>query len=126
MERKRKLGSLTTFEFRDQCPDDKSCLAYLVEQKWINAFAYYKYDDTKYSMVGDYCRQCIKCYYINFQANGNFFNTVKFLLIKTFNVVCKVSIIWKSLLSTELNCRWHLKQMIGKLFKQNVMVVSTV
>lgn len=118
----QQFQSLTIFDFQAKFPDEKSCLSYLAELKWLDGYAYPKCGNAKYC-IGDreFSRQSAKCHHIACTTSGTLFHKVKFSILKAFYIAYYANTNRKSILNKELSRNLRIMPENCWMFKQKVM-----
>jgi hypothetical protein len=117
----RGVNSIT---FNQRFKDDKDCLEYLSEIKWLTGYNCKRCNNDKFGNGKNiHNRRCTKCRYDESPTAGTMFEKLKFSILIAFHIVFKISTKKKGMSSLELSNEFELRQMTCWSFKQKLQQV---
>lgn len=116
-----KFEGENILEFTDRFPDDRSCLAYLAEQKWANGFICKKCGHSKFTVrKKNLARDCNRCHHVESPTAGTLFHRVRFGIRKAFGIVFEMSATTKGLSSSQVARRYGISRTTAWTFMHKV------
>jgi len=116
-----KFEGENILEFTDMFPDDRSCLAYLSEQKWANGFKCKKCGHNKFTVrKKNLARDCNQCHHVESPTAGTLFHRVRFGIRKAFGIVFEMSATTKGLSSSQVAKRYGISRTTAWSFMHKV------
>ena len=116
-----KFEGENILEFTDMFPDDRSCLAYLSEQKWADGFKCKKCGHNKFTVrKKNLARDCNRCHHVESPTAGTLFHRVRFGVRKAFGIVFEMSATTKGLSSSQVAKRYGISRTTAWSFMHKV------
>jgi len=116
-----KFEGENILEFTDMFPDDRSCLAYLSEQKWADGFKCKKCEHNKFTVrKKNLARDCNRCHHVESPTAGTLFHRVRFGIRKAFGIVFEMSATTKGLSSSQVAKRYGISRTTAWSFMHKV------
>jgi len=116
-----KFEGENILEFTDMFPDDRSCLAYLSEQKWADGFKCKKCGHNKFTVrKKNLARDCNRCHHVESPTAGTLFHRVRFGIRKAFGIVFEMSATTKGLSSSQVAKRYGISRTTAWSFMHKV------
>ena len=116
-----KFEGENILEFTDKFPDDRSCLAYLSEQKWADGFKCKKCGHIKFTVRRkNLARDCNRCHHVESPTAGTLFHRVRFGVRKAFGIVFEMSATTKGLSSSQVARRYGISRTTAWTFMHKV------
>ncbi len=116
-----KFEGENILEFTDRFPDDRSCLAYLSEQKWADGFKCKKCGHIKFTVrKKNLARDCNRCHHVESPTAGTLFHRVRFGVRKAFGIVFEMSATTKGLSSSQVARRYGISRTTAWTFMHKV------
>lgn len=116
------IAHLSIFEFQAKFPDEQSCVDYLAELKWTEAYTCRYCKHKKYCLTKRYGeRRCTKCRKPESATAQTLFHKVKFPLLKAFYIIYYISTSKKGISAAELSRKLDLREKTCWSFKRKVM-----
>ncbi len=116
-----KFEGENILEFTDMFPDDRSCLAYLSEQKWVDGFKCKKCGHSKFTVrKKNLARDCNRCHHVESPTAGTLFHRVRFGIRKAFGIVFEMSATTKGLSSSQMAKRYGISRTTAWSFMHKV------
>lgn len=107
--------------FTEQFPDDKLCLAYLSELKWVEGFICTNCGHTKFTVrKANLARDCNRCHHIESPTAGTIFHKLRFGLRKAFGIIFEMSATTKGLSSSQVAKRYGISRTTAWAFMHRV------
>jgi len=116
-----KFTGENIIDFSDHFSDDKSCLAYLSDQKWSAGFVCTKCGHTKFTIrKKNLARDCNKCHHIESPTAGTMFHRLRFGLRKAFGIIFEMSATSKGLSASQVAKRYGISRTTAWAFMHRV------
>jgi len=116
-----KFTGENILEFTEQFPDDKSCLAYLSELKWVEGYVCKKCGHTKFTVrKKNLARDCNRCHHVESPTAGTMFHRVRFGIRKAFGIIFEMSATTKGLSSSQVARRYGISRTTAWSFMHKV------
>ena len=116
-----KFKGENILEFANMFPDDRSCLAYLSEQKWSDGFICKKCGHSKFTIrKKNLARDCNRCHHVESPTAGTLFHRVRFGIRKAFGIVFEMSATTKGLSSSQVAKRYGISRTTAWTFMHKV------
>lgn len=124
MTERNIFRGVNSIKFNQRFKDDKDCLEYLSEIKWLNGYNCKRCNNDKFGNgKNSHNRRCTKCRYDESPTAGTMFEKLKFSILIAFHIVFKISTKKKGMSSIELSNEFELRQMTCWAFKQKLQYV---
>ncbi len=124
MTERNIFRGVNSIKFNQRFKDDKDCLEYLSEIKWLNGYNCKRCNNDKFGNgKNSHNRRCTKCRYDESPTAGTMFEKLKFSILIAFHIVFKISTKKKGMSSLELSNEFELRQMTCWAFKQKLQQV---
>jgi len=116
-----KFQGENILEFTDRFPDDRSCLAYLAEQKWSTGFICKKCGHNKFTIrKKNLAMDCNLCHHVESPTAGTLFHRIRFGVRKAFGIVFEMSASTKGLSSSQIAKRYGISRTTAWTFMHKV------
>ena len=116
-----KFEGENILEFTDRFPDDRSCLVYLSEIKWVNGFTCKKCGHNKFTVrKKNLARDCNRCHHVESPTAGTLFHRVRFGIRKAFGIVFEMSATTRGLSSSQVAKRYGISRTTAWSFMHKV------
>jgi hypothetical protein len=124
MTERNIFRGVNSIKFNQRFKDDKDCLEYLSEIKWLTGYNCKRCNNDKFGNGKNiHNRRCTKCRYDESPTAGTMFEKLKFSILIAFHIVFKISTKKKGMSSLELSNEFELRQMTCWAFKQKLQQV---
>lgn len=108
-------------QFKEQYPNDESCLKRLFNEKWKNGFNCIRCNHKKHcGGIKEFDRRCTSCGHVQSPTANTLFHKVKFSIQKAFYIVYSIATRPSGINSTDLSEILQLRQKTTWLFIQKV------
>ena len=116
-----KFKGENILEFTSYFPDDRSCLQYLSDHKWVDGFTCKKCGHTKFTVrKKNLARDCNRCHHIESPTAGTMFHRVRFGIRKAFMIAFEMSATTKGLSASQLSKRYGISRTTAWTFMHKV------
>ncbi len=124
MTERNIFRGVNSIKFNQRFKEDKDCLEYLSEIKWLSGYNCKRCNNDKFGKGKNiHNRRCTKCRYDESPTAGTMFEKLKFSILIAFHIVFKISTKKKGMSSLELSNEFELRQMTCWAFKQKLQQV---
>jgi transposase-like protein len=108
-------------EFTDKFHDDKACLSYLADIKWLDGYKCTKCGHDKFTIrKKNLARDCNRCHHIESPTVNTLFHRVRFGIRKAFTIVFEMSATSKGLSSQQVAKRYSISPTTAWTFMHKV------
>jgi hypothetical protein len=112
---------LNSIKFNQRFREDKDCLIYLSNIKWVDGYKCKRCGNDKFSKGKKaQNRRCTKCNYDESPTVGTLFEKLKFSILIAFHIAFKISTKKKGMSSLELSNEFELRQKTCWSFKLKI------